>query len=300
MVRWRPSWPRRDASVGSMIAFGGNIAASYLLMNIDRNADNVLVGWSLGATPLGFYSRAYNLLMLPVRQLSLPITSVAVPAFSRLQNDPERFARYYLRAVNLMMWIGAPVFGFLFVAAEPVISLTLGHQWRPAAPVFKILVISALGQLLLDSTTWLFVSRGRSAQLLRLLFMISPVIVISFAVGLPFGISGVALSGSLILIAMLPWILKSSFAGSSLNLKDLGRAIVYPIAVSVIGVISAEFIEAAIKPRFLLTQLLVTAAVLAGTYAISALLRPVRDEMRSLVTLMTELRMPGNSLEAEA
>ena len=53
--------------------------------------------------------------MLPVRQLSVPARSVAVPAFSRIQGDPERFARYYLRAVNLIMWISAPIFGFLLL-----------------------------------------------------------------------------------------------------------------------------------------------------------------------------------------
>ena len=72
MVKWRPSLPRRDANVGSMIAFGGNVAASYFIVNVSRSADNVLIGWYSGAGPLGLYSRAYNLLMLPVRQLSAP------------------------------------------------------------------------------------------------------------------------------------------------------------------------------------------------------------------------------------
>src|SRR5208282_2858590 len=149
--------------------------------------------------------------MLPVRQLSVPASSVAVPAFSRLQEDPERFARYYLRVVNIIIWISAPIFGFLFVAEEPVIALLLGNQWQEAAPVFQILVISALSQLLLDSTIWLFVSRGQSRELLKLLLVISPIIVGSYAIGLPFGIKGVALSGSLALLAMFPWILKFTF-----------------------------------------------------------------------------------------
>ncbi|MGO8737596.1 lipopolysaccharide biosynthesis protein [Rhodoblastus sp.] len=97
MVDWRPGLPRRDAQVSSMIAFGGNVAASYFLLTISRSADNVLVGWYWGAGPLGLYSKAYNLLMLPVRQLSVPAAGVAIPAFSRIQSDPERFARYYLR-----------------------------------------------------------------------------------------------------------------------------------------------------------------------------------------------------------
>src|ERR1019366_3846679 len=100
-------------------------------------------------------------------------------AFSRIQGDPERFARYYLRTVNLIMWISAPIFGFLFVAAEPVIVLMLGHRWREAAPVFQILAISAFGQLFLESTTWLLLSRGQSERLFKLLLIISPIILAS-------------------------------------------------------------------------------------------------------------------------
>src|ERR1700733_14789792 len=48
MVRWVPGLPRRDAKVRSLIAFGGNIAASYLIFNLNNNADNVLIGWYWG------------------------------------------------------------------------------------------------------------------------------------------------------------------------------------------------------------------------------------------------------------
>ncbi len=108
MAHWTPGLPRRDAKVRSLIAFGGNVAASYVIMTTNRSSDSVLIGWHWGAGPLGLYSRAYNLLMLPVRQLGAPARSVAVPAFSRVQDAPERLARYYLRTANLIMWISAP------------------------------------------------------------------------------------------------------------------------------------------------------------------------------------------------
>lgn len=82
--------------------------------------------------------------------------------------------RYYLRAINRTMWISTPFFGFLFVAAQPVIILILGAKSWEAAPVFQILAISALGQMLFESIVWLLVSRGQSARLLKLLLIISP------------------------------------------------------------------------------------------------------------------------------
>jgi O-antigen/teichoic acid export membrane protein len=296
MVNWRPGPPRRDAQIGSMIAFGGNVAASYFIITVSRSADNVLIGWYSGAGPLGLYSRAYNLLMLPVRQLSAPAASVAIPAFSRVQGDPERFARYYLRAVNLIMWISAPIFGFLFAAAQPVIVLTLGNQWRAAAPVFQILAVSALVQLLLESTIWLFVSRGQSHQLLKLLLIITPIIVGSYAIGLPFGIKGVALSGSLVLLSVLPWMLKFAFRGTNLTLQRVGRAILYPIALCLAGVFLAELALHLIGPERIFSQLLVVALSFAAAYSLSAFIPPVREEIISLRKLSGELRPPSKTV----
>jgi O-antigen/teichoic acid export membrane protein len=296
MAKWRPGLPHRDAEVGSMIAFGGNVAASYFIFSVSRNADNVLIGRYLGADPLGLYSRAYNLLMLPVRQLSAPVGSVAIPAFSRTQDDPERFARYYLRTVNLILWISALVFGFLFVAARPVIVVVLGNQWREAAPIFQILAISALGQLLLDSTTWLFVSRGQSQQFLKLWLIISPIIVGGYAIGLPFGIKGVALSGSLVLLGILPWALKFAFRGTHLTLRRLGRALLYPIALSFAGVFLAELALHWIDPELIFSQLLVIALSFVMAYALSALIPTVREEIMSLRKLSSELRRSSQSI----
>ncbi|MGA8220306.1 MAG: lipopolysaccharide biosynthesis protein [Candidatus Acidiferrales bacterium] len=296
MVKWRPGLPRRDANVGSMVAFGGNVAASYLIFNLNRNVDNVLIGWYWGAAPLGLYSRAYNLLMLPVRQLSTPAASVAVPAFSKIQGDPERFARYYLRATSLIMWISAPLFGFLFVAATPVIVLVLGAQWREAAPVFQILAISALGQMLLETTVWLLISRGQSGRLLKLLLIISPIIVASFVIGLPFGIKGVALSSSLVLLGILPWALKFAFNGTGLNLQRVGRALLYPISLCLAGVFLAKLVLHLVAPERLVLQLLVVALGFATTYSLSALIPPVRQEIMSFGKLLSELRLSGQAV----
>jgi polysaccharide transporter, PST family len=300
MVRWIPGLPRRSAKVRSLLAFGGSVAASYLVYNANRSADSILIGWHWGPGPLGLYSRAYNLLMLPVRQLGAPARSVAVPAFSRVQNDPERLARYYLRTANLIMWIIAPVFGFLFAAALPIIVLTLGNRWREAAPVFQILAIFALGQLLFESTLWLLVSRGQSQRMLKMLLMISPIIIGGYAIGLPFGIKGVALSGSLVLLGVFPWVLKFSFRGTSLTLRRLGMGILYPVCVCVSGVLVAELALRLISYGGIGSQLAVTALGFAAGLAISMLIPAVRRELIALAVLFRKSRSGSMTDLAEA
>ncbi len=286
LVHWRPSLPRRTSNIRSLLAFGGNVSASYLVTNLNRSADGALIGWYWGAGPLGFYSRAYNLLMLPVRQLSVPAGNVAVPTFSRIQNDSERFARYYLRTTSLIIWICAPLFGFLFVAAAPVIALVLGRQWGEAAPVFQILAVSALGQLFLEISIWMLVSRGLSGRLLKLLLIISPIIVAGFLIGLPYGIKGVALAGSLAQIAILPWMLHYTFHGTSLTLLRVGQAVVYPLSLCLAAILSAELSLHVFAPEHVLSQLLVTALGFAGAYLLAALIPRVRAEVMSFKDLL--------------
>lgn len=286
MVRWIPGLPRRNTKIRPMVAFGGNIAFSFLAMNITRSADNVLIGWYWGASPLGLYSRAINLLFLPVRQVTAPARSVAVPTFSRLQHDPERMARFYLRLANIIVWITAPIFGFLFVAATPVIVLALGNRWRAAGPVFQILAIFALGQLLYETLTWFLISRGQSQRLLKLVLIVCPIAVGSYAIGLPFGIRGVALSGTLVMLVMFPWILKFSFRGTTLTLRRLGSRIMYPIITSLTGVATGELMLHAASTRPVLEQiLLIGAAYMAGS-GLLLLIKPIRNELRELLRLL--------------
>jgi O-antigen/teichoic acid export membrane protein len=300
MARWVPGLPRRDANVRSLIAFGGSVAGSYLVGNIYRSADSVLVGWYWGAGPLGLYSRAYNLLMLPIRQLGGPARSVAVPGFSRVQAEPARLARYYLRTANLIMWITAPLFGFLFVAAVPVIVLVLGRRWAAAAPVFQILAIFALGQLLLESTVWLFVSRGQSRRLLTLSLIICPLIIGGYAAGLPFGIKGVALSGSLTFLVIFPWVLKYSFHGTEITLRRLGRVVLFPVVMSMSGVAVAEVAMRFLLPQRVPEQLLLAASGFVIGCLLSLLVAPIREELLSLKTLLRSTRLGAEPGLAES
>jgi len=283
--RWRPGMPRWSPEVRSMVGFGGHLVGSNFLAYLGRNADNVLIGWYWGAGPLGLYSRAYGLLMLPLRQLNSPVASVAVPAFSRIQDDPERFARYYLHTMNLIMWISAPLVGFLFIAAEPVITVVLGAQWVEAAAVFQLLAISALVQPLYNALGWVFVSRGRADRLFKMTICICPVVVGSFLVGLPFGIKWVALCYSAALLIILPFVFRFTFQGTQITLRGLWRALMWPVSLCLAAVSVAALAGYLVAPEGNLLRIMVVAVVFTIVYALSLLIRPVREEVKSIAKL---------------
>ncbi len=67
---WRPrGFIQRDA-VRRLWSFSGGMLGFSLVNYAGRNSDNLLIGRFLGAAPLGYYNRAYNLMLLPLQQIS--------------------------------------------------------------------------------------------------------------------------------------------------------------------------------------------------------------------------------------
>jgi len=170
--------------------------------------------------------------------------------------------------------------------------LALRRQLNETVSINQILTIYSLVQHLIQSTAWLFVSRGESERLLRLMLTVSPLIIASFVIGLPFGIKGVALWYSLVLIAILPWILKYTFRGTSLTLQRLGRVIIYPISLCLVSVCFTELMLQIFSPDRALSKLLLIVLGFAIVYSVSSLIPRIREEASLFKDLIKGLRPP--------
>jgi len=191
---WRPGMPKRGAGIRPMLAFGGNLTGFSILNYFARSLDNVLIGKFCGGFALGLYSKAYGLLLLPLRQITGSAAAVAVPTLSRVQTDAERYRRYYLKAIAAISFVAMPGVAFLIVMADVVTDVVLGPKWAGAAWIFAALGAAALVQPVYTTAGWLHVSIGRPDRMLRWALVACPVTVLAFVIGLPFGAMGVAVS----------------------------------------------------------------------------------------------------------
>jgi PST family polysaccharide transporter len=189
---WRPGLPVRYSGVRSMLAFGGNFTGFNLVNYFGANLDNLLVGRIWGAQQLGFYAKAYQLLLLPIDQINTPITAVAMPALSRLTDSPERYRQAYLRILEKLAIITMPGAAFMVVTSDWLVRLILGPQWSETARIFAVLGLAAFIQPVLNSTGWLFLSQARTRDLLRWGFIDVTLKVVSIVAGLRWGGIGVA------------------------------------------------------------------------------------------------------------
>ena len=228
-VPWRPGLPTRRTGTKTMLRFGGDIMGFDIINYFSRNLDNILIGRFIGAGALGFYSKAYALLTLPLLQINSPISAVAIPALSRLADDPERYRRYYLKTIRLIALITAPLIAFNIFFADDIIRIVLGEQWRPAAIIYSLLGLSALAQPLYNTQGWLHMTTGNSRRYFRWGVIGAVVFSASFLVGISFGAEGVAMAYSLAFIAMLPFCMKYAGHSAGIPLKDIARASGWPI-----------------------------------------------------------------------
>lgn len=206
---WVPSLPKKGTGLRPLLSFGKNLTGFSLFNYLARNADNFIIGKWIGPSNLGIYSKAYNLLLLPLQQIAAPIGSVAIPSLSRLNKEPIKYRQAFLQFQSKLSIIIIPAMTFLLIAADSVVLLILGNQWKEAITVFRWLSISGILQGPLNSSGWLFTSQGRTKEMFHWGIVSSIIAIISFIIGLPWGINGVAasygISGLFISSPLLIW-----------------------------------------------------------------------------------------------
>lgn len=232
---WVPSLPRRGTGVGPMISFGSQLTGFTFLNYFTRNLDNILIGAVLGARQLGIYSKAYGLLMLPIRQINAPISSVAISALSRLQGDPIRYRRTLCGLTELIALLGMPVVAFAFVDADVLILALLGAQWSDAVSPFRWLAPAAFVGTLNVVPGWVCCTLGRANRQLHWAAISAPLCATAFVVGLRWGINGVAASFSVTWAILLVFFIAYSVHGTSVRLVDVVDAIARPAIASIAG-----------------------------------------------------------------
>jgi O-antigen/teichoic acid export membrane protein len=207
-VDWRPRLGARLAGMDSMLTFGGHLTGFGFVNYFARNLDNLLIGRYWGPYQLGLYSRAYQLLVLPIDQINSPIAAVAVPALSRLADSPERYRRAYLRILEKIAILTMPLMALLIMTSDWVVEVVLGPQWRGVSPIFALLGMAGIVQPIANTTGWLFITQGRADDMFRWGLIGGMLSIASILLGLPWGATGVAASyslTSLLIVTPLLW-----------------------------------------------------------------------------------------------
>ncbi len=189
---WRPTLIVDRTALRDLWGFSAGVLGFQTINYWSRNFDNLLVGKVLGSAALGIYGRAYSVMLMPISQVNQVTTRVMFPALSRLQGQPERVKRAYLRAVGLIALVTFPLAVGLLVEAEPFVLTLYGSDWSEMILILQILCIPALFQSIGTTTGWIYQSQGRTDWLFRWGLVAGVLTIVSFAIGIRWGLVGIA------------------------------------------------------------------------------------------------------------
>lgn len=192
--RWVPGAPRRHRGTAAMVRFAMNTYGRFMTDYGTRNLDKLLVGWYFGPQALGFYKKAYDLFVLPLNQLSAPLTNVAVSAMSRLRRDPARRARHFLDALSTLAFVGMGLGAGLTLIGRDLILVLLGPGWEESGRIFTLFGLGIGIVLLYGTHGWIHLSIGRADRWLRWSLVEFAAAVVLFVMGIRWGPAGVAVA----------------------------------------------------------------------------------------------------------
>ncbi|MBK8944276.1 MAG: lipopolysaccharide biosynthesis protein [Ignavibacteriae bacterium] len=148
------------------------------------NTDNLLIGKYFNVSALGFYEKAYKLMLMPVQNLTHVITPVLHPVLSKYQDDKSVIYEAYYKIVKLLAIIGFPLSIFLYFNSREIINIFYGSQWDLSIPVFQLLALAVGIQILLATSGSIFQATNRT----DLLFYSGLISTIFVVVGILLGI----------------------------------------------------------------------------------------------------------------
>lgn len=234
-VQWLPSRRYSFAFVRDIWVFSVGVLGSNLSNNFLNNIDRMVVQIVLGSKALGSYAIAARLVTFPARNLGRALTSVMLPAFSRLQGDLALYRQSLLRSCAGVALVTCPIMlGLMAVAPTLVEALFHDPEWRAAIPL--IIYMGPLGIVLSVSLplSAVYVSLGRSMQLFLYGLVFGIISLQAYLIGSLHGVVGVAISGTLMHTLMSYFYFAVPFRYVHLSVGQLLRTIAPYLWVSTV------------------------------------------------------------------
>ena len=201
---YRPHLSKDIEKAKELFGFGRWILGSSILVFIGKHIDDIFVGRVLSATALGFYQMAYRISNMLETEITQVISSVAFPAYAKIQDQQTRLQKAYFRIIRLTFAISLPITMGMVLLAPEFTRIFLSEKWMPMVTAMQLLAVAGLIKSIVSTGSPLFVGSGFPKyeffmQLIRGLI----IIIVIFPLIVFMGISGAAIGVILSIAGML-------------------------------------------------------------------------------------------------
>ena len=241
---WRPAFALPVRELKEMLPTGLRVTGIGIVRYVGDSSDRFIVGFLISIADLGLLYVSQRIVKALQTILTQSINSVALPAFSEIQDDLPRVRSAYLIAFRICVAVTTPLFVGLALVSRQVTDVVLGPQWIDLSNLLSILSVAAAVSAPLYFNQPLLVAIGRSQTALQIATIGSIVQVLCVAVGASFGIIGVGwglLARQIIMSGVWYWVLKREIGLEPKNLlADLRGPTLGAVAMSAVLLLVPE------------------------------------------------------------
>tara|TARA_R110000868_G_scaffold410179_2_gene697482 strand:- start:7557 stop:8996 length:1440 start_codon:yes stop_codon:yes gene_type:complete len=276
-----------------LMRFGGWLVAFNLVNYLMRNLDRYIVGGWMGVGTLGFYSLAYQVMLIPLMVITWPATGVLLSTLSRLKGHPKMQRDAFLAVLMLGSSITVPMMVFIVLRADMIFSIILPPSWAPVGPVTQMLAAAGAMQSLSAFVGALFMISGKVRQQFWLGVAITTVTLATQLVAASSTRSLEVMVEAYVVLTFIVSIAYFAMMASLLSIA-LGKilAALVPAATITLGACAAMLLAGVLSPAYLppLTKLLVGAAAFGFGWV-----GLVFVGRRTALSALSTLRLTGNT-----
>ena len=213
--------------------FGKWVLGTNILAFLIMQGDDIFVGKYLSAAWLGLYRYAYRFANMPATEISLMVSQVAFPAYSKLSGDLERLKLAYLKVLRVTALLIFPVSGLIFVLSPEFVEIFLPPCWLPIIPVMRVLVWWGLIVSVTSAMSPVFMALGHPKAITQMLFFQTAILcVLIYPLTKFLGLEGTALA--VLSSALLMFLVRSHLLIRMIRCRyrDFFEILAYPLAVT--------------------------------------------------------------------
>lgn len=209
-------------SIVKIKSYSGFLLGFNIINYFSRNLDNLLLGKFWGNTLLGYYDKAYRLMLYPVQNLTFIITPVLHPILSEHQNDKKYVYDKFFLTIKILSLVGIFISVYCFFSSREIILIVFGPNWEGSVQAFRWLSLSIWAQLVSSTSGAIFQTLNETKLQFIRGILVTVITISAILIGMTTGDLGkvalcVAIAYNLHFLSMIYFLIYRAFKESSID-----------------------------------------------------------------------------------
>ncbi|RCU49462.1 hypothetical protein DU002_11095 [Corallincola holothuriorum] len=141
---WHPKLKFDKQVIRPALNFGVYQLGSQVINQLRTQADQLIIGKSLGVESLGVYALAKELVMQPTKFVGPMVSKLLMPRFAMLQSNMDEYNRYFDKARLILCSVNTFIYLSLAIFSYFLIPVVFGDEYSIAIEILMIILLVGL------------------------------------------------------------------------------------------------------------------------------------------------------------